>query len=143
MLDCRSREAALPGPTRSVVPHWPFAVMACAGLMGAAGVAIGAAGAHVGGGDLARPASDFLLIHAAAVTAGSAVALGNARRSALLAVALTLLTGGAILFGGALALAGLVDWRPWPSAAPFGGMCLIAGWLVLATSAARAALQRG
>ncbi len=143
MLDGRSREAALLGPTRPVVPRWPFAFIACAGVMGAAGVALGAAGAHVGRGDLARPASDFLLIHAAAVAAGSAVALGSARRPALLAVALTLLTVGAVLFGGALALSGLADWRPWPSAAPFGGMCLIVGWLVLAVSAVRMGLQRG
>ena len=117
--------------------------MACAGMMGAGGVAVGAAGAHVGGGDLARTASDFLLIHAAVVTAGSAVALGTARASALLPVALTLLTGGTILFGGELSLAGLADWRPWPSAAPFGGICLVAGWLVLTASAARSGLRRG
>lgn len=117
--------------------------MACAGLMGAGGVAVGAAGAHAGGGDLARTASDLLLIHAAVVTAGSAAALGIARTSALLPVALTLLTGGTILFGGELSLAGLADWRPWPSAAPFGGICLMAGWLVLTASAAWSGRRRG
>ncbi len=114
--------------------------MAVAGLMGAAGVVVAAAGAHEGGGDLARTASEFLMIHAVAVVAAGAIALG--RPSAPLGIAMGLLTVGAILFGGELALAALADWRPLPLAAPTGGLCLIAGWLTLALSCLTLALRR-
>lgn len=116
-------------------PQWPLAFAALAGLMGAAGVAVGAAAAHGGGSDLARTAADFLLFHAAALLGGSALALAAGRTSALLVAALGLLAVGAILFGGELALAGLAAWRPLPLAAPTGGLCLIAGWLALAAAA--------
>ncbi len=119
------------GPDR----RWPYVTIAFAGLIGAAGVVVAAAGAHKGGGELARTSSDFLLVHAAAILAGSGVALAGARSSALLVAALGLMSVGAVLFGGDLALAGLLDWRPIPLAAPTGGLCLIAGWLSLTASA--------
>ena len=117
-------------------PRWPLAFVGLAGVMGACGVAVGAAGAHVGGGDLARTASEFLLVHAVAITAGAAVALALGRTSSLLVMALGLLTVGAFLFGGELGFAALLDWRPVPLAAPTGGLCLIAGWLGLSIAAA-------
>ena len=126
----------MPAPLR----RWPFAIMALAGLMGAAGVLVAAAGTHGGGGDLARTASEFLMIHAVAVIAAGAAALR--RPLVLLAVAMGLLTVGGILFGGELALAALADWRPLPLAAPGGGMCLIAGWLTLAAACLVLALRR-
>ena len=129
-------EATLNGPPRRVLPRWPFAFMGLAGVMGACGVAVGAAGAHVGGGDLARTSSEFLLVHAATVVAGAGGGLALHRTSALLVGALGLLTVGASLFGGELAFAALLDWRPVPLAAPTGGLCLIAGWLCLSVSAA-------
>lgn len=131
--------AAQAAPERQ---RWPFAVMAWAGLLGAAGVGVGAAGAHAGGGDLTRIASDMLMIHAAALLAGSGAALAVPRGSRLLPAALALIAVGALLFGGELALAGLRDWRPVPMAAPAGGLCLIAGWLVLAAAALRLGARR-
>jgi uncharacterized membrane protein YgdD (TMEM256/DUF423 family) len=123
--------------------RWPLAFVAIAGAMGAAGVGLGAAAAHGGGNDLARTASDFLLLHAAAVVAGSGVALALGRTSRLLVAALGLLTLGAVLFGGELALAGLAAWRPLPLAAPTGGLCMMAGWLGLAVAALRAMRHAG
>ena len=136
-------DATLSGPTQRRTPLWPFAFLGLAGLMGASGVAVGAAGAHVGGGDLARTSSTFLLVHAAAIAAGSAAGLALPRTSALLVAALGLLTVGGILFGGEVGVAALLDWRPAPLAAPTGGLCLIAGWLCLSVSAASLGLRRG
>ena len=123
--------------------RWPRATLAWGGLLGAAGVGVGAAGAHAGGGDLTRIASTFLLIHAAVLVAGSAIGLAVPGASRLLPLALALIALGAPLFGGELALAGLRDWRPLPWAAPAGGLCLIAGWLVLAGAALRLPTRRG
>ena len=122
--------------------RWVLAFVACAGLLGAAGVGVGAAAAHVRGADAARTASEFLLIHAAAILGASGVALALRRVSALFASALTLFVVGAVLFGGDLAFAGLWDWRPLPIAAPTGGLCLIAGWLMLMAAAVRSMIVR-
>ena len=136
MLDSPGTEATLGGSSRRSALRWPLAFVGLAGVLGASGVVVGAAGAHAGGGDLARLSSEFLLIHAAAVVAGSAAALALGRTSALMVAALGLLTVGAVLFGGELAVAALLDRRPIPLAAPTGGLCLIAGWLCLSASAA-------
>ena len=111
---------------------------ACSGLMGGAGVVIAAAGAHVGGGDVARTAADFLIIHAAVILAASTLAALRRGADVWLGMALGLLTVGSILFSGELALASLADWRPLPLAAPTGGLCLIAGWLALTVFGVRA-----
>lgn len=129
------------GQVQRPAPRWPLVFMGFAGLLGASGVGVGAAGAHAGGGDLARTASDFLMVHAAAVLAGSAVAVALPRRSALLVAALGLLTVGAALFGGELAVAALLDRRPLPLAAPTGGLCLIAGWLCLSVASVASAVE--
>lgn len=136
-------DTTLSGSPQRVHPRWPCAFLGAAGLMGACGVAVGAAGAHVGGGDLARTSSEFLLVHAAAVAAGAGVGFAVARTSALLVAALGLLAVGGFLFGGELASAALLDWRPVPLAAPTGGLCLVAGWLCLSAAAVALGLRRG
>ncbi len=136
------REPSPSGAALATRPAWPWAVLACAGLIGAAGVGVGAAGAHSGGGDLTRIASDFLLIHASVLVGGGAVVLSVPRPSIVWACALFLLAIGVVLFGGELALAGLYEWRPLPLAAPAGGLCLIAGWLLLALAAGLTGLRR-
>ena len=133
MLDRPSpSDAALSGPARRTAPGWPLAFVGIAGLLGAGGVAVGAAGAHLGGGDLSRTSSGFLIMHAAALVAAAGFAPSAGRGSALLAAAMGLIAAGAALFGGELAMAALFDWRPVPLAAPVGGLCLIGGWLCLA-----------
>ncbi len=81
------------------------------------------------------------MIHAAVVLAGSGVALTRRGAVKLLALALGLMTVGCVLFSGEIALAGLKGWRPLPLAAPTGGLCLIAGWFVLAGFGARECLM--
>ena len=143
MLDRPAAHEARPSAAGSPIDRrWPLAFLGGAGLLGAAGVGIGAAGAHMGGGDLARTSSDFLLLHAAAEAAACGIALALPRVSMALVAAMALLLIGSALFGGGLALAGLADWRPLPLAAPIGGMCLIAGWLMLAVAALTLSVRR-
>jgi uncharacterized membrane protein YgdD (TMEM256/DUF423 family) len=106
-------------------------LLALAGLMGAAGVALAAAGAHLGGDNLATAAT-FLLIHAAAV-AGLASGAPNLRG---LTLAASLLALGALLFSGDIAARAFLGGKLFPMAAPAGGIILMAGWLALAVAAA-------
>ncbi len=111
---------------------WAMALVIATGLMGAAGVAAGAAGAHSGGGGNLQTASLYLLVHAAAA---AAIAL-NIWRSMLFLASASLLAGGATLFAGDLSLRTLAGAPLFPMAAPGGGMIMIAGWLLLAISGA-------
>lgn len=112
-----------------MVDRWCCALLTVAGVLGAAGVALGAASAHLGGGDLARLGAFFLLIHAAAIPAILA-APGVSPR--LRRVAGTLLGVGAASFSGDLAYLAFRGVTPIAGLAPLGGLLLIAGWLVYA-----------
>jgi uncharacterized membrane protein YgdD (TMEM256/DUF423 family) len=111
-----------------------------AGLFGAIGVALLAAGAHSGGANAGGAANvtlagQMLLFHAPAIVAATA-----ARRAGLLAdraarLALFVLILGAALFAGDLALRGLAGTRLFAMASPAGGIGLIVGWLGLGLSA--------
>jgi uncharacterized membrane protein YgdD (TMEM256/DUF423 family) len=110
-------------------------LLALAGLMGAAGVALAAASAHVAPAAKLDVAGFMLLFHAAAVLA--TVGLGQQgllARSAALATAGGLALG-AVLFSGDLALRAFAATRLFPMAAPTGGVILIASWLALAAVA--------
>ena len=74
-----------------------------------------------------------MLIHAVAVLALGAAARTSGRYGSLVA-AIVLLTG-TVFFAGDLALAGLLDWRPLPIAAPIGGSLLIVGWFLIPIAA--------
>ena len=113
---------------------WASVLVLVAGLMGAAGLAMLAAAAHIGGGDLARTGGTILLVHAVAVMATAAPACnpGTASRGALAAA--TVLAVGTALFGTDLAFAAFLGAHPVPLAAPLGGMGMIAGWLLFAAS---------
>lgn len=108
------------------MPLWRRALLAISGLMGAAGIALAAAGAHMGGENLTSAAT-FLLIHAAAVAGLSAS--GSAMRGQ--GISASLLALGAILFSGDLAARVFWGERLFPMAAPAGGIIMIAGWLSL------------
>ena len=110
-------------------------LIALAGLMGAAGVVLLAAGAHAAPGAGLDSAGQMLLFHAAAVV-GVAVALhqGLLFRPLALAAAIGLVVGAA-LFSGDIALKALAGHRLFPMAAPTGGFISIAGWLGLAAAA--------
>ena len=111
------------------MPRAALALASIAALMGAAGVAIAALGVHSGGGDLARTASEFLLIHAAALLGVSAHA---ARAPRALLIAGYALAAGTLLFSGDLTELAFSGARLFPFAAPIGGSLMIIAWLALA-----------
>ena len=100
-----------------------------AALMGASGVALAAAATHADGGEFARTASLFLILHAAALIAVSAHRAGLWPSVAGLALA-----AGAILFCADLSARGFFGARLFPYAAPVGGSLMIFAWLGLALS---------
>jgi uncharacterized membrane protein YgdD (TMEM256/DUF423 family) len=117
-------------------------LIAFAGVMGAAGILLAAAGAHMAPGAGLDSAAYMLLLHAAAVLGVAALT-----QQGLLwrPVALVVLTGfvlGAVLFSGDIALRAFTAHRLFPYAAPSGGFILIASWLGL-IAAAIAAVMRG
>lgn len=113
---------------------WIIIVAALAGLYGAAGVALAAAGAHLGGaGGLATTSAYFLLFHAAALV-GLVTAASGGRRAVPLMAAASLIALGVLLFSGHLALHALLDRVPVPFAAPLGGSSTILGWLIVAVA---------
>jgi uncharacterized membrane protein YgdD (TMEM256/DUF423 family) len=105
------------------------------GLAGFAGVALGAAGTHLTGGDthaaaLIETASRFVLLHGLAL--GLVGALAGRRPAASLRLAGTLFAAGAAAFGGGLTLYALTGSPYAQAGTPVGGTLLLAGWLALA-----------
>jgi uncharacterized membrane protein YgdD (TMEM256/DUF423 family) len=110
----------------------PFILAGVAALMGAAGVALAAAGVHANGGELAQRGALFLLLHAVAALAIAAhVRIAPASARALLIVGFVM-EAGAILFSGELAMHVFTGERIFPFAAPLGGTTMILSWIALA-----------
>lgn len=109
--------------------RWSRVFVTAAGLCGAAGVALSAAAAHNGGGNLAT-AAQFLLLHAPALLVLGVVADGQLMRSAG-----AVLLVGVLLFCGDLVMRHYSGNRLFPMAAPAGGALMILGWLAIAVSA--------
>jgi uncharacterized membrane protein YgdD (TMEM256/DUF423 family) len=110
----------------------PLILAGVAALMGAAGVALAAAGVHANGGELAQRGALFLMLHAVAslaIAAHARIATASAR--ALLIVGFVM-EAGAILFSGELAMHVFTGERIFPLAAPIGGTIIILSWLALA-----------
>lgn len=106
-------------------------------LLGLAGVAAGAFGAHALRGRLEpwqlqvfETAVRYHLVHALALLFVGAHAPRAPRRGAMLAGAL--FVAGVALFSGSLYALSLSGVRAWGAVTPFGGVCFMAGWLVLA-----------
>jgi uncharacterized membrane protein YgdD (TMEM256/DUF423 family) len=117
-------------------------LIALAGLMGAAGVVLLAAGAHAAPGAGLDSAGQMLLFHAAAViAAAAAMTQGLLFRPLALAAAIGLIVG-AVLFSGDITMRAFAGHRLFPMAAPTGGFVLIASWLGVAVAAV-IALTRG
>ncbi len=115
-------------------------LIALAGLMGAAGILLTAAGAHGKPGAGLDSAGYLLLIHAVAVLAG-----GVATRYGVILrpIGLVVLCGfvlGAGLFAADVAARAYLGGRLFPFAAPAGGIVMIVSWLLL-IAAALAALR--
>ncbi|HXD43668.1 MAG TPA: DUF423 domain-containing protein [Pseudolabrys sp.] len=110
-------------------------LIALAGLMGAAGVALTAAGAHGKPGAGLDSAGYLLLIHAVAVLAGLALARQGLTTRPLGLITLWGFVLGAGLFAADVAARAYIGSRLFPFAAPAGGLIMIASWLVLTAAA--------
>jgi uncharacterized membrane protein YgdD (TMEM256/DUF423 family) len=107
-----------------------------AGLMGAAGVALAAAAAHLPDAAQLATASSMLLFHAAAVIGAALLTVqGLALHPLGLAATYGFIVGCA-LFAGDLTLRQYTGQRLFPMAAPTGGSTMILSWLALALAAA-------
>ncbi len=115
----------------STVMQAVTAIAVYAGLAGATGVALAAAGAHGERYSALTPAAQFLIMHAAAALAVGAIATRAMHPGGFLLAALILLAGVS-LFSGDIAARTLWGHRLFPMAAPIGGSTMIIGWLVLA-----------
>jgi len=110
--------------------------IALAGLMGAAGVMLAAAGAHGSKVGMGLDSAGYLLmIHACA-----AIAVTLATRGGLTLRPLGLAASGGFVLGAALFAADVtmrayLGHRLFPFAAPAGGTLLIVAWLVVALAA--------
>ena len=112
-------------------------LIALAGLMGAAGIVLAAASAHLTDAARLGAASSMLLFHAAAVPGTLALAAGGVLHPRLALAAASGFVVAAALFAGDLTLRQCAGHGLFPFAAPTGGSLLIASWLVLALSALR------
>jgi len=110
-------------------------LIALAGAMGAGGIVLAAAGAHMAPGAGLDSAAYMLLFHAAAILGGAALIQQGALWRPLAFVVLAAWVLGAALFSGDLALRAFSGHRLFPLAAPSGGFILIAAWLALAVAA--------
>ncbi len=107
-----------------------------AAVMGADGVILAAASAHLADASRLGAASSMLLFHACAVLATVALAeraLIHARIGLVAAIGFVV---AAALFAGDLTLRQYAGHGLFPMAAPAGGTLLIASWLALAVAAA-------
>jgi uncharacterized membrane protein YgdD (TMEM256/DUF423 family) len=115
--------------------------IALAGLMGAAGIALAAAGAHTAPGAGLDGAAYMLLFHAAAVVGGAALVQQGVLWRPLALIVLAAWVLGAALFSGDIAMRAFTAHRLFPMAAPSGGVLLIGAWLALSVAAIAAALR--
>jgi uncharacterized membrane protein YgdD (TMEM256/DUF423 family) len=118
-------------------------LIALAGVMGAGGIVLAAAGAHLAPGAGLDNAAYMLLLHTAAVLGGAALIQQGALWRPLGVIVLAAWVLGSILFSGDIALRAFTGHRLFPMAAPSGGFILIAAWLALAVAAIATAVARG
>lgn len=116
-------------------------LIALAGLMGAGGVVLAAAGAHAAPQAGLDSAAYMLLFHGAALLGGAALTQGGLLWRPLMLVVLIAWVAGAALFSGDIALRAFVGHRLFAFAAPTGGIILILAWLTLAAAAVAALLR--
>jgi uncharacterized membrane protein YgdD (TMEM256/DUF423 family) len=114
--------------------------LAVGALLGLVAVLLGAFGAHAlrvrlgDRADVYETGARYQLVHAAAIT-GLGVWQRTGAPPALLAPALWLLLAGVVLFSGSLYVLSLWRLRLLGPVTPLGGLCLCAGWLLVALAA--------
>jgi uncharacterized membrane protein YgdD (TMEM256/DUF423 family) len=129
-------------PERSDLTVSPTIFIVLAGVMGACGVILAAAGAHAAPHAGLDSAAYLLLFHAVALLGGIALMQQGLLWRPLALPALIGFVLGAALFSGDVALRAFVGHRLFPLAAPSGAIILIAAWLVLAAAAVGVLLHR-
>ena len=110
-------------------------LIVCAGVMGATGVALAAAGAHLPDAARLSTAALMLLLHAAAVLGGAALSERGVTQPMLGLVAAAGFVLGASLFAGDLAARFFAERGLFPRAAPTGGILMMLSWLLFAVAA--------
>ena len=110
-------------------------LIVCASVMGAAGVALAAAGAHLTEAGRLSTAALMLLLHAAAILGAAALAERGVMQPMLGLIACAGFVLGAGLFAGDLAARFFAERGLFPRAAPTGGILLMLSWLLLAIAA--------
>jgi uncharacterized membrane protein YgdD (TMEM256/DUF423 family) len=110
-------------------------LIALAGVMGAFGVALTAAGAHGKPGAGLDSAGYLLLVHAVGVMAGIALARQGLIGRPLGLVTLWGFVLGAALFAADVSARAYLGARLFPFAAPAGGLVMIGSWIVLVAAA--------
>jgi uncharacterized membrane protein YgdD (TMEM256/DUF423 family) len=117
-------------------------LIALAGLMGASGIILAAAGAHAAPNSGLDGAAYMLLFHAAALLGGAAlVQQALLWRPLMLGVLIAWILGAA-LFSGDIAVRAFAGHRLFAFAAPTGGIVLIVAWIALAAAAVGALIHR-
>lgn len=109
------------------------ALIAVAGLLGGAGVALAATAAHVHGSDALRAAAQLAMVHAVAAIGLIAVA-GRSLRPRLWNSIAGVMLLGAVLFVGSVSLRVLADLRHLSMLAPLGGSLTILTWLAVSVT---------
>ena len=110
-------------------------LLVLAGLMGAGGVMLAAAGAHAAPGAGLESAAYMLLFHATAIIGATALVQQGVLWRPLTVLVLAAWVVGAVLFSGDIALRAFAGHRLFPMAAPSGGIILILAWLGFAVAA--------
>lgn len=110
-------------------------LIVCAGVMGAAGVALAAAGAHLPDAGRLSTAALMLLLHAAAILGATALTERGVTQPMLGLIATAGFVLGASLFAGDLAARFFAERGLFLRAAPTGGILLMLSWLLLALAA--------
>lgn len=117
-------------------------LIALAGVMGASGILLAAAGAHAAPNAGLQGAAYMLLLHAVAILGGASLTQqGLLWRPVMLAV-LIAWAAGAALFSGDITLRAFSGHRLFPMAAPSGGILLTAAWIALVAAAICALVRR-
>jgi uncharacterized membrane protein YgdD (TMEM256/DUF423 family) len=117
-------------------------LIALAGVMGAGGMVLAAAAAHVAPGAALDSAAYMLLFHAVAVIGGVALVQQGLLWRPLALLVLAAWVIGATLFTSDIAMRAFAGHRLFPFAAPTGGTILIAAWLTLTGTAICAMMRK-
>ena len=116
-------------------------LLVLAGVMGAGGMVLAAAAAHVAPGSGVDSAAYMLLFHAVAIIGGAALVQHGTLWRPLALLVLAAWAIGAGLFSSDIAMRAFAGHRLFPFAAPTGGTILIAAWLTFAGTAICALLR--